>query len=163
MNQSLWNRLFGQGRRNQELTQFTQGFQDARELAIMRLTEDIHQVGAKGAVGMQIETSEEVITYQPWTLYSWLSLLFFLGLCVAFLGAILSGNTTAIAAIFSVFLISLILNSIIQGFLSNLSYIGTFRDLLTHFVAIGTAIVEDKIPTENPVSKTLMFYPLSKS
>lgn len=39
---------------NQELTQFTQGFSQARELAVTRLTNEIANLGADGAVDMNI-------------------------------------------------------------------------------------------------------------
>lgn len=163
MTRSFWNRLFGRARRNQELTQFTQGFQDARELAIMRLMEDIQKVGATGAIGMHIEAKEEVIVYQLQTVFGFLSWVFFLGLIVVLSRFISNGDTTAIIVSFSILFISSILHIIIQIFLYSFYYIGNFQDILTHFVAIGTAIVEDDIPKENPISKTLMFYPLSKS
>ncbi len=157
MNQSAWNRLFGQGRRNQELTQFTQGFQDARELALMRLTEDIRQLGAVGAVGMDIQTSEEAINYQPWSFLGCFIQLFFVGLFITPFGLMINGNATGFA------LLPFIIPAVfIMSLVNNFRNAGPFRDLLTNFVAIGTAIVEDQIPVQNQASKTLMFYPLSK-
>ncbi|WP_052128904.1 heavy metal-binding domain-containing protein [Neosynechococcus sphagnicola] len=80
--------FFGRGSRtNQEVTQYTQGFQTARHLAISRLTDDIRQHQAEGAVGMHINLEIEDIEYEL--------------------------NQT------------------------------TYHDLLTHFVAIGTSIVQD--------------------
>lgn len=76
MNPSFWNFLFGQGRRNQEMVQLTQGFQNARELAILRLTEDLNHLRAQGAVGMQIEMNQEVIVYQPRSLLAVCSICF---------------------------------------------------------------------------------------
>ncbi|MFB2895328.1 heavy metal-binding domain-containing protein [Aerosakkonemataceae cyanobacterium BLCC-F50] len=163
MNQSFWNRLFGRARRNQELTQFSQGFQDARELAIMRLMEDMQKLGATGAVGMQIEAREEIIVYRPQNFLGCLSSLFILGVFIALFAAIVNRDSIAATALFGVLAMGIILIIIIQFFLSIFYYTGVFKDFLTHFVAIGTAIVEDDIPIENPVSKTLMFYPLSKS
>ena len=153
MNQSSWNRLFGQGRRNQEFTQFTQGFQDAREIAVTRLTEEIRQLGAVGAVGMDIKTSEEAINYQPW---SFLGCFFQLFGLFGF-GLLISGHIAGLAV-----LLPIVIGNFIFQFINKFRNPGPFRDLLTNFVAVGTAIVEDQIPTENPISKTLMFYPLSK-
>ena len=183
MNQSFWNRVFGQSRQNQELVQYTQGFQDARELAIMRLAEHIRQLEAKGAVGMQIEVSEEVITYQP-SRWSWsgsgevqvngevmgnfsgtgcLPTLCVLGMTITFFVATVNGNFALQSFIlnlsFIVFLYSFV-QAIVRGFLGNN---GPFRDLLINFVALGTAIVEDEMPLQNPVSSTLTFISLSKS
>jgi hypothetical protein len=171
MNPTLWSNFFGQGRRNQEMVQLTQGFQDARELAILRLTEDLKHLGAQGAVGMQIEMSEEVIVYQPRSLVASLFQLFWLGVFVAVAIAICTGNQAFISVaiviarflfthieLFPVFMgagIGLLILS--SGFRNT----GPFRDILTHFVAVGTAIVEDEMPAANPVSKTLIFYPLT--
>jgi uncharacterized protein YbjQ (UPF0145 family) len=157
MNPSAWNRLFGQGRRNQELTQFTQGFQDARELALMRLTEDIRQLGAVGAVGMDIQTSEETITYQPWSFLGCFIQLFFFGLFITSFGLMVNGNAVGFAL-----LSFMVPAGFIQSFVNNFRNTGPFRDLLTNFVAIGTAIVEDQIPAKNSATKTLIFIPLSK-
>jgi uncharacterized protein YbjQ (UPF0145 family) len=54
----------GQWQQNQELTQYTQGYQLARHLAMSRLTEDIRKHGAEGAVGMDIDTDIEDIEYE---------------------------------------------------------------------------------------------------
>ncbi|BAY09431.1 heavy metal-binding domain-containing protein [Calothrix sp. NIES-2098] len=162
MNNSAWNRLFGQGRRNQELTQFTQGFQDARELAVMRLSAEISQLEAKGAVGMHIEKSEEIITYQPQSPLGCFLAFFTVGLFIACFGAIIAGQGTAAGVSFVLLFLSFTINIIFAVFNSILGNNGPFRDILTNFVAIGTAIVEDELPQENPVSKTLVFYPLSQ-
>lgn len=167
MNPTLWGNLFGQGRRNQELVQLTQGFQDARELAILRLTQDLNHLGAQGAVGMQIEISEEVIVYQPRSLVAGLFQLFWFGIVLAVAIAILTGNplvmgTVAILPYFftnpGLLIGSWIGLSILVSSFRNTGY---FRDILTHFVVVGTAIVEDEMPVVNPVSKTLIFYPLT--
>ncbi len=167
MNPSLWNRLFGQGRRNQELVQLTQGFQDARELAILRLTRDLNHLGAQGAVGMQIEMSQEVIVYQPRSLSSILFQLFLFGIGVAVAIAAFTGNPVVIGAVIAIakfFFAHLLLltGSVIALLILHLfQTTGPLRDILTHFVAVGTAIVEDEMPVVNPVSKTLIFYPLT--
>ena len=167
MNPTLWSNLFGQGRRNQEMVQLTQGFQDARELAILRLTQDLNHLGAQGAVGMQIEISEEVIVYQPRSLVAGLFQLFWFGIVLAVAIAIFTGNplvigTVAIVPYFfthpGLLIGSWIGLSILVSSFRNTGY---FRDILTHFVAVGTAIVEDKMPVVNPVSKTLIYYPLT--
>ena len=169
MNRSIWNLLFGRGRRNQEMVQLTQGFQDARELAVLRLTQDIQQLGATGSVGMQIEMSEEVIVYQPWSLSGCLwQLLFGLGIPAIFLSTML-GRSTWLVAIFSFLFahpgipVAIGVAVVGQSIWNSFTNVGPFRDLLTHFVAIGTAIVEDELPAIAPVSKTLIFYPLTKN
>lgn len=167
MSPSLWNFFFGQGRRNQEMVQLTQGFQNARELAILRLTEDLKHLGAQGAVGMQIEMSEEVIVYQPRSLFGSLLQLFWFGICVAVAIAIFKQNPSIIGvvnaiAMSSVFYFNLIFMSWIALSILNIFWsMSPCRDILTHFVAVGTAIVEDEMPAVNPVSKTLIFYPLT--
>jgi len=60
MNNSWWSG----GWANQELTQYTQGFQLARHLAMNRLTEDIRRHQAEGAVGMKIDADIEDIEYE---------------------------------------------------------------------------------------------------
>lgn len=56
---------FGRGsRQNQEIRQYTQGFQIARHLAMERLTADIHKHGGEGAVGMHIDQGVEDIEYE---------------------------------------------------------------------------------------------------
>ena len=175
MNQSFWSRLFGRGRRNQEIAQLTQGFQDARELAILRLTTDIQKVGATGAVGMQIEMSEEVIIYQPRSFLGCFWQLFVTGLLTAIFISAFTGNTALltliypfisailafISAHFSSIPIAITILAIGQSVWNGWSNPGPNRDLLTHFIATGTAISADKIPSTNPVSKTLFFQHLS--
>jgi uncharacterized protein YbjQ (UPF0145 family) len=57
--------FFGRGSStNQEITQYTQGFQLARHLAVKRLTEDIRKHQAEGAVGMHIDMGIEDIEYE---------------------------------------------------------------------------------------------------
>ncbi len=57
--------FFGRGSsQNQEITQYTQGFQIARHLAMERLTADIRQHGGEGAVGMHIDMGIEDIEYE---------------------------------------------------------------------------------------------------
>ncbi|MDZ7963259.1 MAG: heavy metal-binding domain-containing protein [Aulosira sp. DedQUE10] len=109
MNNSAWNRLFGQGRRNQELTQFTQGFQDARELAVMRLSAEISQLEAKGAVGMHIEKNEEIITYQPQSTLGCFLAFFNVGLFIALFGAIITNHGTAVSVSFVLLFLSFII------------------------------------------------------
>lgn len=58
----------------------------------MRLTEEIQQLGAMGAVGMYIQTSEEAINYQPRSLFGCLMQLFICGLFIYAFGLIASGN-----------------------------------------------------------------------
>lgn len=101
MNNSWWSG----GRANQELTQYTQGFQAARHLAMNRLTEDIRQHKADGAVGMDIDADIEDIEYE----------------------------------------------------INDRKY----HDLLAHFVAVGTAIVNDDQPTQTPPKSPLLFYDLA--
>ena len=101
MNNSWWSG----GRANQELTQYTQGFQSARHLAMNRLTEDIRQHKADGAVGMDIDADIEDIEYE----------------------------------------------------INDRKY----HDLLAHFVAVGTAIVNDEQPTQTPIKSPLQFYDLA--
>jgi uncharacterized protein YbjQ (UPF0145 family) len=168
MNQSIWNRIFGRGRQNQEMGQLTQGFQDARELALFRLTTDLQKLGANGAVGMQIEMSEEVINYQPPSLMGCLMQLIFVGFIPAFLIMMFTGNGIWIVQIVS-FLLNhpiipwsigvICLSSSIWG---NFANTGPFRDLLVHFVATGTAISAKDVSMSPSISKTLMFYPLNK-
>ncbi|WP_017299866.1 heavy metal-binding domain-containing protein [Nodosilinea nodulosa] len=49
---------------NQEIVQYTQGFQIARHLAAERLTADIQKHGGEGAVGMHIDMGIEDIEYE---------------------------------------------------------------------------------------------------
>lgn len=57
--------FFGMGSsQNQEITQYTQGFQLARHLATERLTADIRKQGGAGAVGMHIDMGIEDIEYE---------------------------------------------------------------------------------------------------
>lgn len=168
LNRSIWNQVFGSGRRNQELVQITQGFQAARELAILRLTQEIQAVRATGSVSMQIETSEEVISYQPRSLVGYLVQLFIAGLFLAIvLLPALTGNVILLNSIL-VFIskhstIAIVCLIFAQPILSSLFNSGPTRDLITHFIATGTAIIEDNIPIANPVINTLLFYPLTKS
>jgi uncharacterized protein YbjQ (UPF0145 family) len=162
MNPTLWNRLFGQSRRNQELIQLTQGFQNAREIAIMRLAEEIQQLGAIGAVGMHIEKREEVITYQPWNKAGCFFGLFFLGLFISVFITMAIGHSTASTILFFLLFFSVILSVIISSIIGIFQNRGPFRDILTNFVAIGTAIVKDDSEIQKPIN-TLMFLPLSKT
>jgi len=98
--------FFGRGSsQNQEVTQYTQGFQTARHLATSRLVADIQQHQALGAVGMHIDMGVEDIEYEL--------------------------NDTK------------------------------YHDLLTHFVAVGTAIVEDSQPVNISQKQPLLFYDLA--
>ncbi len=99
MNNSWW----GGGWSNQELTQYTQGFQAARHLAMNRITEDIRRHKAEGAIGMDIDTDVEEIEYE--------------------------------------------INDV------------KYRDLLTHFVAVGTAIVHNDQPSQQ--ASPLLLYNLA--
>ncbi|MDF5720208.1 MAG: heavy metal-binding domain-containing protein [Rhizonema sp. PD37] len=57
--------FFGRGSsQNQEITLYTQGFQQARHLATSRLKEDIRKHQAEGAVGMKIDMGVEDIEYK---------------------------------------------------------------------------------------------------
>jgi uncharacterized protein YbjQ (UPF0145 family) len=57
--------FFGRGSsQNQEVTQYTQGFNLARQLAMNRLTVDIRNHQAEGAVGMHIDMGVEDIEYE---------------------------------------------------------------------------------------------------
>ena len=60
MNNSWWSG----GRANQELTQYTEGFQIARHLAMKRLSEDVQHHQAEGCVGMTITSEIEDIEYE---------------------------------------------------------------------------------------------------
>jgi uncharacterized protein YbjQ (UPF0145 family) len=169
MNQSIWSRIFGRGRQNQELVQLTQGFQDARELAITRMTAEIQQLSATGAVGMQIEMSEEIVVYQPQSIAGCLWQLLLLGGIPAIFIAAVSGHAAWVMLIFTFLLAHPIIPWAIgvilftQSIWNSFANAGPFRDLLTHFVATGTAIVEADLPATNPISNTLMFYPLTKA
>jgi len=46
-------------RPNQELTDYTQGFYEARQRALLRLTRQAHETGAHGVVGVQVEQHTE--------------------------------------------------------------------------------------------------------
>lgn len=63
MNPSVWNFFFGQGRRNQEMVQLTQGFQNARELAMERMQVEAAHLQAEGIIGANIQEHQ----------YSWSS------------------------------------------------------------------------------------------
>jgi uncharacterized protein YbjQ (UPF0145 family) len=57
--------FFGRGSgQNQEIVQYTQGFNLARNIAMQRLSADIHQHQAEGAVGMHIDMGIEEIEYE---------------------------------------------------------------------------------------------------
>jgi len=101
MNNSWWSG----GWANQELTQYTQGFQSARHLAMNRLSQDIRRHQAEGAVGMKIDAAIEDIEYEI--------------------------NDTK------------------------------YHDLLAHFVAVGTSIVDDDQPTQTHLKSPLLFYDLA--
>ena len=45
------------GRQNQELPDYTRGMYDARALAMARVTEQAHRLGAHGIVGVSIDRS----------------------------------------------------------------------------------------------------------
>jgi len=162
MNSSIWSLLFGKSRRNQELTQLTQGLQDARELAIMRLTDEISQLNATGAVGMQIEQREEVITYDPTSQINFFLSLFLAGVLVVLFISIANGNSIGLLLSIGLSFITVCLLYGIRLWKTIMSSTGPFRDLLISFIAIGTAIVEDKVPAKNPVSQTMIFYPLTQ-
>ncbi len=56
---------FGRGSsRNQEISQYTEGFNLARHLAMHRLTDDIRKHQAEGAIGMHIDMGIEDIEYE---------------------------------------------------------------------------------------------------
>lgn len=57
--------FFGRGSgQNQEIGQYTQGFNLARHLAMQRLSADIHKHHAEGAIGMHIDMGIEDIEYE---------------------------------------------------------------------------------------------------
>ena len=169
INRSIWTQIFGRGRQNQELVQLTQGFQDARELAISRMTAQIQQLGATGAVGMEIEVSEEVIVYQPRSLAGCLVQLLFVGLVPTIFITVIVNKGLWIATLFTFLFAHPILPWAIgvllfgQSIWNSFANTGPVRDLLTHFVVTGTAIEPSDLPAINPISNTLMFYPLTKS
>ncbi len=154
-NQSAWNRWYGQGRRNQEMVQYTQGFQDARELAVIRMTEDLKHLDAQGAVGMTIEAKEEAITYQINPL---LGCLVFLLWVAGFLTSIMYSAHISSAVPMFLFMAVVIVQSLVNSFLGRTSI---RRDLLIHFIAIGTAIKPGVPPPQNPIGKTLLITPLN--
>jgi uncharacterized protein YbjQ (UPF0145 family) len=168
MNQSFWNRLFGRGRQNQEMQQFTEGFQDARELAVLRLTSAIDQLGATGSVGMEIETSQEVINYQPFSLGGCLFSMLFVGIFPVSFLIIITGNGQSLwlkqfmNLLFNYPILpwSIVVLIFTQMIWNNFTSPGPCRDLLINFIATGTAItIADNQP---PPSKTLLFIPLNK-
>jgi uncharacterized protein YbjQ (UPF0145 family) len=169
MNRSIWNLIFGRGRQNQEIVQYTQGFEDARELAILRMTKDIQQHGAIGAVGMKIDISEEVIDYQPQTFTGCLFALLLLGgfpavFILLFLGqGILLFQLVQFLMAYPILPWTVFVLAVSSSIWNSFTNTEPFRDLLTHFVAIGTAISEDKNLLSKQLSQTLMFYPLNKS
>ncbi|MBV9388551.1 MAG: heavy metal-binding domain-containing protein [Chroococcidiopsidaceae cyanobacterium CP_BM_ER_R8_30] len=101
MNNNWWSG----GWANQELTQYTQGFQLARHLAMNRLSQDLRQHQAEGAVGMKIDADIEEVEYE--------------------------------------------INDV------------KYRDLLAHFVAVGTSITHDDQPTQASIKSPLLFYNLA--
>jgi len=164
MNPTIWGILFGRSWRNQEMTQFTQGLQDARELAVMRLTAEISQLDATGVIGIQIDRREEVINYQPLPPVIYFMQLFMLGCFLSLvLGLITNNYNFAILLGIGLFITSFIVIWFYVFFVSlSRKLIGPFRDILTSFIVIGTAIVEEKTPPKNPISQTMIFYPLSQ-
>lgn len=160
MNQSGWNALWGKGRQNQEMEQFTQGFQAARELAIFRLTADIQHLGATGSVGMTIESSEETIVHSQQSLLGYLLVLIYL-LLIPFM--VILAYVIQLPAIGCWILGAGVLLGPTRWTNWRRGGPGPYKDLLITFIAIGTAIVEDQIPPVNPVSKTLVFTPLSNA
>lgn len=61
---ALLNNYWGSGRSNQEISEFTQGFQRARHIAMDRLKDDIRRAKAEGCVGMHIDMEVEDIEYE---------------------------------------------------------------------------------------------------
>ncbi len=163
MNKSGWNALWGKGRQNQEMEQFTQGFQDARELAILRLTAEIQQLGATGSVGMTIESSEQDIVHSQQSLLGYLRILIYLLLIPFVVILLLFAYSVKFPAIACWILGAGALIGPVRWRNWRRGGPGPYKDLLITFIAIGTAIVEDQIPPVNPVSKTLVFTPLSKA
>jgi len=104
-NPGLFGLLSGNWLMNQELTQYTTGFQTARHLAMSRLTSDIQKHGAEGAIGMQILAELEEIEYEL-------------------------NNTT-------------------------------YHDLLAHFVAMGTSIIQDHQEKVTSGRSPLLIYNLA--
>lgn len=99
---ALASNVWGSGRANQEIVQYTQGFQHARHLAMTRFTQEVQRCKAQGAVGVNVSWHVEEIEYEI--------------------------NET------------------------------TYRDLLVHFTALGTAISDSgELSTPSP---TLTFYDL---
>ncbi len=90
---------------NQELTQYTNGFQMARHLAMSRLSKDIQKLQAEGAIGTNIEMGIEEIEYEV--------------------------NETK------------------------------YRDLLIHFLALGTAIVSDHSSVRSSLKSPLLYLDLA--
>lgn len=93
--------------------------------------------------------------------------LFLIGLCASIAIGIFRSNPSATGAATAILMssiayTSLLFTNVMVLLIVNIFWsISPWRDILTHFVAIGTAIVEDEVPAVNPVSKTLIFYPLT--
>jgi len=164
MNPAFWGKLLSRSWRNQEMTQFTQGLQDARELAIMRLTSEISELDAIGVIGMQIDRREEVIDYRPLPPVIYFMQLFILGCSLALVLALITNHMNLAILFGTGLLIATVIVYFFYEFFIRLSreFIGPFRDILTSFIVIGTAIVEEKTPSQNPISQTMIFYPLSQ-
>jgi len=58
------NNFWGAGMANQELRQYTYGFQTARELAMSRFAHEVKRAGAEGAVGVKVDWELEEIEYE---------------------------------------------------------------------------------------------------
>ncbi|MBD2773755.1 heavy metal-binding domain-containing protein [Iningainema tapete] len=162
-NPSFWNRLLrtGRWRLNQEMIQFSEGFNAARELAIERLDIEAREVEAEGTVGMHIEMDVEQIVYQSAShLLNLLNGLLFMSISF-FVFVLTMKNPEFMTMIIPIMMGCFFIYALVTSFISSFSSQGPYRDVIAHFVAVGTAIVQAK-NTQNPVSKTLMFYPLSK-
>jgi uncharacterized protein YbjQ (UPF0145 family) len=61
---ALLNNYWGSGMSNQEVSEFTLGFQRARHIAMGRLSTDIRRAKAEGCVGMHIDMEVEDIEYE---------------------------------------------------------------------------------------------------
>jgi uncharacterized protein YbjQ (UPF0145 family) len=165
-NPSSWNRLSrkGQWLKNQEMIQFTEGFQASRDIAVARMSEEALQLGAEGTVGMHIETDIEKIDYQPFNSLGCLVNLLSFSLIPVFIYVFsVAPNAGYSVLFFTLIVLVFVLRfafSIVSSLFSNN---GVYRDLLANFVVIGTAIIHDKDLPQNSAGKTLMYYPLSKN
>jgi uncharacterized protein YbjQ (UPF0145 family) len=63
---TLWNLVSGTSMANQEVLIFTQGFYDARNRAMSRLTSSAINAGADGLVSMDADYTVQTIQYQAW-------------------------------------------------------------------------------------------------